>query len=417
MDALAPGGAVFVGDVRSLPLHPAFAASVELHQAPDDLAAADLLARIERRRRHDSELVIDPELFHALAGELADLDDVEIQLKRGRHGNEMSRFRYDVILRKRDPARAPAGAPTPAAEPLRAPSLAELQRLLAAGPDALDIHDVPNARVWRELEALARLSREPRPATVAELRAILDGDTRAAIDPEALWTLAPDYDVQVTWSSSGPQAFDARFRRRGTNGARARATNGARVASGKPWDQYTRGPERRDAASDLVPDLRARLKQTLPPYMIPSAFVVLDALPLTANGKIDRKALPAPDRDRQEAATVYIAPASDLERTIGEVWQQLLGLAQVSAQDNLFDLGANSLLMVQANGRLKAALGRDLTLVDMFRFPSISTLAAHLATASAADGTSAAKSEAADHGQSRGQQRRDALLRRRGPRA
>jgi natural product biosynthesis luciferase-like monooxygenase protein len=414
MDALAPGGAVFVGDVRSLPLHPAFAASVELHQAPDALAVSDLLARIERRRRHDSELVIDPELFEALPAELADLDDVEIQLKRGRHVNEMSRFRYDVILRKRGPGSADAAAAPPARDPVRAPTLAELRSLLAAGPDALDVHGVPNARVWREIEALARLQREPRPGNVAELRAILDADTAAAIDPEALWTLAPDYDVDVTWSSSGPHAFDARFRRRGA--ARPRRATGAPPAPAKPWAHYVRGPERR-AASDLVPDLRARLKQTLPPYMIPSAFVVLDALPLTANGKVNRKALPAPDRDRHEAATAYVAPASDLERTIGEVWQQLLGLSQVSTQDNLFELGANSLLMVQANGRLKAALGRDLTLVDMFRFPSIATLAAHLATAASADGSASARSEAADHGQSRGQQRRDALLRRRGPRA
>jgi natural product biosynthesis luciferase-like monooxygenase protein len=415
MDALAPGGAVFVGDVRSLPLHPAFAASVELHQAPDGLAVTDLLARIDRRRRNDSELVIDPELFHALAHELPDLDDVEVQLKRGRHGNEMSRFRYDVVLRKRDPARAPA-APAAPVEPVRAPTLDDLQGLLAAGPDALEVHGVPNARVWREIETLARLQRDPRPSTVAELRAILEADGRTAVDPEALWTLAPDYDVHVTWSSSGPHAFDARFRRRGAApAARPRRAVGARAP--KPWDHYARGPERRAAGADLVPDLRARLKQTLPPYMIPSAFVVLDALPLTANGKVNRKALPAPDRDRQEAATVYVAPASDLERTIGEVWQQLLGLAQVSTQDNLFDLGANSLLMVQANGRLKTALGRELSLVEMFRFPSIATLAAHLATAPTADGPRAeSRSEATDRGQDRGQQRREAMLRRRAPR-
>jgi natural product biosynthesis luciferase-like monooxygenase protein len=419
MDALAPGGAVFVGDVRSLPLFPAFAASVELHQAPDGLAVADLVARIERRRRHDGELVIDPELFHALGDELPDLDDVEIQLKRGRHGNEMSRFRYDVVLRKRDPARAEA-APAPPVEPVRAPTLADLGRLLAERPDVLHVRDLPNARVWREVEALARLAREPRPATVAELRAILDADEKddarrsaPPLDPEALWTLAPDYEVHVTWSTSGPHAFDARFRRRGAPAAKHRRDDAAARAP-KPWEHYARGPERR--AADLVPELRARLKQSLPPYMIPSAFVVLDALPLTANGKVNRKALPAPDQKRQEAASAYVAPASDLERTIGEVWQQLLGLAQVSTQDNLFDLGANSLLMVQANGRLKAALGRELSLVEMFRFPSIRALAAHLAPATAADGAKPeVRSEAADHGQSRGQQRREALLRRRAP--
>ena len=425
MNALAPGGAVFVGDVRSLPLFPAFAASVELAQAPDDLAIGELLSRIERRRRHDGELVIDPDFFHALRAELPDLGDVQIQLKRGKHGNEMSRFRYDVVLRKRDATGAgTATAAAPGAASVRASSLAELERLLAEGPDFLHVRDLPNARVARELEALERLGREPRPATVGELRASIDGGG-PGIDPEALWTLALDYEVAITWSSTGPHAFDARFVRRdgaggtkppASRGAPRGASHGALRAPAKPWESYARGPERRAAASaDLVPELRARLKQTLPPYMIPSAFVVLETLPLTANGKVNRKALPAPDRDRQEAASVYVAPASDLERVIGDVWQQLLGLAQVSTQDNLFDLGANSLLMVQANGRLKAALGRELSLVEMFRFPSIATLSAHLAGTGGSDKPDA-RSDAADRGQDRGQQRRDALLRRRGPR-
>jgi natural product biosynthesis luciferase-like monooxygenase protein len=410
VDALAPGGAVFVGDVRSLPLFPAFAASVELAQAPDGLSVAELRARIERRRRHDSELVVDPDLFHALGGEVHELDDVEVQLKRGRHANEMSRFRYDVVLRKRDPAAADAAAPASAAPPVLAPTLAELERLLARGPHELEARDIPNARVWRDIEALARLEREPQPATVAELRAVLAGNAAGAVDPEALWELAPGYDVAVTWARSGPHSFDARFRRRDAAGAaRARAVRAPGPV--KPWASYARGPERR-AGAELVPELRARLKQILPPYMIPSAFVVLDALPLTANGKVNRKALPAPDRDRQEAASIYVAPASDLERVLGEVWQQLLGLAQVSTQDNLFDLGANSLLMVQANGRLKAALGRELSLVEMFRFPSIATLAAHLAAP--ADGARAAATT--DRAQDRGHQRRDAMLRRRAAR-
>ena len=115
--------------------------------------------------------------------------------------------------------------------------------------------------------------------------------------------------------------------------------------------------------------------------MVPAAFVVLEAMPLTPNGKVNRKALPAPDRSRHESEVEFVAPSSDIERTISGVWQELLGLDQVSTQGNLFDLGANSLLMVQANSRLAVALGRELSLVEMFRFPSIGALAAHLDSA------------------------------------
>ena len=103
----------------------------------------------------------------------------------------------------------------------------------------------------------------------------------------------------------------------------------------------------------LVHRLKQHLRETLPVYMVPGAFVVLDSLPLTPNGKIDRKALPAPDRQRTETASAYTAPASELESIIAQTWSELLGLDRVSTTDNFFDLGANSLLMVQAHAALR----------------------------------------------------------------
>jgi acyl carrier protein len=142
--------------------------------------------------------------------------------------------------------------------------------------------------------------------------------------------------------------------------------------------------------------------------MLPGAFVVLDALPLTPNGKVDRKALPEPDRQRQEAATPYVAPADDVERLIAETWQDLLALERVSTHDNFFDIGANSLLMVQAHSALRQRLGRPLSLVDLFRFPTVQALAAHLnQSGEPAESVVLAASEA------RGQSRIDALARRR----
>ena len=157
---------------------------------------------------------------------------------------------------------------------------------------------------------------------------------------------------------------------------------------------------------NLIPDLRSRLRDTLPQFMVPSAFVMLDALPRTPNGKIDRQALPEPDRQRQDGAAV-VAPTNETEQAIVSMWQDLLSLDTVGVETNVFDLGANSLMMVKANTRLKQLLNRPVTLVEMFQFPTVRSLAQFLSGQSAAfDETLAESSDRAQH-------RNDAMRRRR----
>ncbi|MBV9790644.1 MAG: amino acid adenylation domain-containing protein [Chloroflexi bacterium] len=136
--------------------------------------------------------------------------------------------------------------------------------------------------------------------------------------------------------------------------------------------------------------LRAFLASRLPDYMIPAMFVTLDALPLTPNGKLDRRALPAPSADRPELAASYIAPRNDLEQRIAEIWAAVLHLERVGVDDNFFELGGTSLLLVQARTRLREALGRDVPLVELFQYPSISALARHLSAAPSQSPSSAA---------------------------
>ncbi|MBW4556585.1 MAG: amino acid adenylation domain-containing protein [Trichormus sp. ATA11-4-KO1] len=125
-------------------------------------------------------------------------------------------------------------------------------------------------------------------------------------------------------------------------------------------------------------NLRKFLKQQLPEYMLPSVFVQLKALPLTTNGKIDRRALPVPDSDRPELAEVYVAPRSEIERAIARIWQEVLHLDKVGIHDNFFDLGGHSLLMLQVNHQLRAILQQDITVVTMFQNPTIYSLAQYL---------------------------------------
>jgi amino acid adenylation domain-containing protein len=124
--------------------------------------------------------------------------------------------------------------------------------------------------------------------------------------------------------------------------------------------------------------LLAWLRDRLPEYMVPSAFVFLPALPLSPNGKVDARALPAPERVRPELEAAYAAPKSELERIIAAVWKEELKVDSVGVHDNFFDLGGHSLLLARVHARLKEALDREISLVELFKNPTVSSLAAAL---------------------------------------
>ncbi|PRP91640.1 Tyrocidine synthase 3 [Enhygromyxa salina] len=127
-----------------------------------------------------------------------------------------------------------------------------------------------------------------------------------------------------------------------------------------------------------VAQLRARVAETLPNFMIPSHFVHLDRLPHTPSGKVDRHRLPLPSSERGELGTPYERPRTELERTIARVWAEHLGLDRVGVLDNFFELGGHSLLLVQIYSALALALARELTMMELFRHPTVRSLAHYL---------------------------------------
>lgn len=123
--------------------------------------------------------------------------------------------------------------------------------------------------------------------------------------------------------------------------------------------------------------LRDFLKTRLPAYMLPAGFVRLDRLPLTTNGKLDQKALPLPTIDRAAQRAPFAAPQAPLEKQIATVWQDVLGIEAAGLDDNFFDLGGTSLLMLRVHSHLRAAAGREVRIVELFQYPTIRALATH----------------------------------------
>ncbi|MCC6456163.1 MAG: amino acid adenylation domain-containing protein [Caldilineaceae bacterium] len=132
------------------------------------------------------------------------------------------------------------------------------------------------------------------------------------------------------------------------------------------------------ATAPSVRELRAFLQDKLPEYMVPAHFVLLAAFPQTPNGKIDRKALPSP-MELLGRGVEHVAPRGKVEETIASVWQEVLAVERVGLYDNFFDLGGHSLLIIQVHGKLQQQLGREIQLTDLFQFPTVASLSAHLA--------------------------------------
>jgi len=389
--AVSPGGFIFIGDVRNLRLLEAFHLSLQLHQAPDSLRSEQLRWRVKKQMEMEEELVIDPAFFVALKQKLPNLCGVEILLKRGVCHNELTRFRYDVALR--------VGTETPSA--VAGPglnwqderlNLASLRRLLQdERPDMLYVRRVPNRRVFPEVKALEWMAGAVGPKTAGELRQIMDrGDETRGVNPEDFWSLSDSlpYSVSVTWSSDdNPGCFDALFVRRDGPTTDVNSSDYFPLGSSetKAWADYANNPLRGKFMRKLTPELRGMLQKHLPDYMMPAAFVMLDALPLTPNGKLDRRSLPPPDESRPDLEHSFAPARTRTETILAEMFSQVLDVHPVGVYDNFFDLGGHSLLATQLLSRMRESFQlKELSLRSLFEAPTVAGIAERIDTARAA---------------------------------
>jgi amino acid adenylation domain-containing protein len=125
-------------------------------------------------------------------------------------------------------------------------------------------------------------------------------------------------------------------------------------------------------------NLRSWLQERLPDYMVPSSFIALEQIPLTPNGKVDRKQLPKPKVSPRETLTPIASPRNRLEEQLVRIWSEILGVDRVGVRDNFFDLGGHSLLLIRVHARLRQELDSDVAVIDLFRYPTIESMASWL---------------------------------------
>jgi len=379
--ATAPGGFIFIGDVRSLPLLAAFHASVQLYQAEPSLAGEQLQQRVQMQIFQETELVIEPDFFSALKQRFPQIGGVEIQLIRGSYHNELTDFRYNAILHIASETAPPKSSPKGERHAEKRLdwldenqnlTVTKVQQILLQNQlDVLRVANVPNARVTAAVKAAELLSVVDIIPTAGQLQKAVEKVEDLGVDPEAWYALEVPYNVNISWSNSDSQGrYDVVFARSKTRDF----VPETRSDNLRPWRSYANNPLQAKAARKLVPQLQAYLAEKLPEYMVPSAFVVLESLPVTANGKVDRLALPAPEPIKLEWAGGYVAPQTSIEEVLVKIWAEVLGIKRVSIRDNFFELGGHSLLATQLVSRVRDAFGVELPLRRVFEAPTIAEL-------------------------------------------
>jgi pristinamycin I synthase 3 and 4 len=353
--ACAPGGFVFVGDVRNLRLAEAFYSAIECYQRPHLAGQTqELRQRIARRARAEEELLVDPAFFCALKASLPEISHVDIRLRRGKAHNELTCYRYNVLLHvATDPAAKPASSSTSATTAAQAApvfhtptvwqghGIADLPAILTS--HALALIRIPNARLC--------------PAHPQ------------ALDPESVAELgsAKGYTVHLSWGEAADH-FNAWFVR---GPAAATPFDVASHQALPTPPRYTNHPLLLKLQSHLSAELRAHLQARLPPHMVPAAMVLIDQFPLNTSGKVDVNALPGPGLRHGRH---QIAPRNPLEQQLAAIWCQLLGLESVGIHDNFFELGGHSLLATQLISRISAQCEFRLQTKNIFTHPTIAEL-------------------------------------------
>ncbi|MFJ6944793.1 amino acid adenylation domain-containing protein [Streptomyces wuyuanensis] len=353
MGLLAPGGALFLGDVRDLRQARVFQAGIQAALAGGGADPGALRAAVDRGLALEKELLVDPDWFATLGL------GAEVRTKTGRHHNELTRYRYDVVLYEdtsgavgledaRELGWAESGDPT---------------ALLGAGqdaPDRLRLRRVPDPRTAGDL------------AVLREVDAVPPGPQAAAgVEPDDLRELgeAHGYRVLTTWSDE-PGFYDAVFVR-GAWGVRTTGLHRPRPDRGA--SPYASAPAAGRGNGALVRRLREDLGRRLPGYMVPAAFVILPALPMNDNGKLDVRALP--DAEPAVALSAGRGPRTPVEEVLCRLFAEVLGLPRTGAEDDFFDLGGHSLLATRLISRARTELGAELAIRDLFEAPTPEALA------------------------------------------
>jgi amino acid adenylation domain-containing protein len=369
------GGRIFLGDVRCVDWLPALYQAKAWAKDNGATTVGEMESRIAREMAAEEELALDPAFFLALRACSERVTSLKILLKRSVHNNELVRFRLDIVIGVEE---EPSGV---ACETLPWSTFAArgwtfADALRDPRHESIHLTDVPNARLMREAFIDEWMRTAPRDRTLNDASPLFQQRGRSGEDPERFWQIGDEtgLHVEVRYPVSGrPEHYDVLVGRSPLPGQPPAAMDGNRPPC---WERWANNPLHAKLAGPLKAVLTDYLRATLPDYMIPPRLEVLTALPTSPSGKIDRRRLPIIDAHRVRIGSTD-PPLTATGHTVAEIWCQLLGITEVGADDNFFDLGGHSLMAVKLVTRLSERFGVPFSVNEVFEHQVLGALASH----------------------------------------
>ncbi|MDO9023316.1 non-ribosomal peptide synthetase [Zwartia sp.] len=389
LQLLKNGGQIFVGDVCILNLLELRTTSIEYFTADPTRTIQALHDQVQHRIEAEEELLLDPAIFAKLKHHHPEISDVEFTLKRSAFANEMSLFRCDVIIhvnRQSPHLELPSKDHTLDARvtPIK---YQELSNLLEERPDRLWVKGLSNGMLCSDLNILERLKdRQDKDSilTKVDMTDIAQRSSQFDIQPENLYLLAEKlgYWTGLMFSAERlEQYFDAYFVKqslaKGYSGIPSKMLFGDTKFEQRAWADLANQPTVRDIDRQFIAKLKDTLSDTLPDYMVPSNFVMMNRLPVTPNGKLDARALPDPEIVGGET---YKAPQTETQAVLCEIFAILTGAERVGVRDNFFALGGHSLLAMRLVSKVREACQVELPMRTLFEHPTPEQLAKFIET-------------------------------------
>ncbi|MBT5624845.1 MAG: amino acid adenylation domain-containing protein [Proteobacteria bacterium] len=375
MPILAPNAVIFLGDLRHFDFLDHINSRILLATEEGQTTVEIFNRKLQRALEGEQELLISPNAFAEETFGSSRLFAIELLMKPNGLDRELQDFRYDLAIHLDADQDFCAWANSlPRITPPLYGDISSLENGLLTHPSGFLINGLENSRLSGTQNFLQNLKDSDDSTPIADILNDLPIDQMSedSLEKYLTWAEKNRVQIRIRWDDTNTGSLEALV----APSTSRQLPHGFYLLNPKPKRKLVNQP--RSASSDITlkRELEDGLQANLPEYMIPSALVVLDKIPLTPNGKIDRNALPDPELSLSRVA--FVEPATPLEISIAQIWKDLLGVSSISATDHFFRLGGHSLLAVQVIARIREKTGLNVELQSIFDSPVLRDFAIKL---------------------------------------